>query len=322
MKYDYIKNLVSIVTPCYNTGGILHRLLDSVLMQDYPSVEMFCIDDGSTDNTRDVISSYIPLFEQKGYSLIYIYQENGGQSSAINNGLKLVKGEYFVWPDSDDYFSSPQAISKFVEALSSEEGISVVRCLPTLVDEETLKPIKTLPWSVAYESHNQFQHCLYSENFFWGAGDYMIRMEAFDKANIDREIYVEKRAGQNWQILLPALYNNKCKTIKESLFCILERSGSHCRADGDSYEKQIERFACYDRTVIGSLKRISMEPNERMLFLNEIAIRANRRNLFLAMRFGQRKEVLRYLKTYHYLHSVRDIKLGLRTLVWLLKTKK
>lgn len=62
------KGLVSIITPCYNTGGVIHRLLDSVLEQDYPSISMLVIDDGSADNSKEVILSYIPLFEKKGYN--------------------------------------------------------------------------------------------------------------------------------------------------------------------------------------------------------------------------------------------------------------
>ena len=57
------KNLVSNVTPCYNSAKYLYRLLDSVLMQDYPDIEMFAIDDGSTDNTKEIIESYIPRFQ-------------------------------------------------------------------------------------------------------------------------------------------------------------------------------------------------------------------------------------------------------------------
>ena len=59
------KGLITILTPCYNTGNILYRLLDSILMQDYPSVEMFAINDGSSDNTESVIKSYIPKFENE-----------------------------------------------------------------------------------------------------------------------------------------------------------------------------------------------------------------------------------------------------------------
>lgn len=318
MEHEYIKGLVSIVTPCYNTGALLHRLFDSILEQDYPHIEMYAINDGSTDNTEEVIKSYIPKFKERGYSLECMTQPNGGQSSALNNGLKCIKGEFFVWPDSDDYFSSPQSISQYVDILSSDEGIAVVRCLPTYIDEATLTPIKTLEWNDVYKSYDQFLNCLYSENFFWGAGDYMIRMEAFDKANPEREIYVEKKAGQNWQILLPALYNKKCKTLKESLFCILERTGSHCRADGDSFEKQLDRFACYDRTIITTLERMSISIEEKKAYLKKVARLSHQRDLLLAIRFRNRTNVWKFLCSSPYSMTRKDWLIRMKAIIFLL----
>ena len=87
------QDLVSILTPCYNTGKYIHRLLDSVLSQTYSAIEMIVVDDGSTDNSKDIIKSYIPKFEARGYELKYLYQENSGQSVAIQKGLHLVN----VW---------------------------------------------------------------------------------------------------------------------------------------------------------------------------------------------------------------------------------
>ncbi|MCS3232628.1 glycosyltransferase [Bacteroides thetaiotaomicron] len=84
--------LVSVVTPCYNAGSFIHRLLDSILDQDYLYLEMYIVDDGSTDNTKSVVDEYVLKFVDKGYSLTYIYQENSGQSVAINKALKLVRG--------------------------------------------------------------------------------------------------------------------------------------------------------------------------------------------------------------------------------------
>jgi glycosyltransferase involved in cell wall biosynthesis len=51
------RDLVSIVTPCYNTGKYVHRLLESVLNQTYPNIEMFVIDDGSSDNSAEIVKS-------------------------------------------------------------------------------------------------------------------------------------------------------------------------------------------------------------------------------------------------------------------------
>lgn len=110
------KSLVSVVTPCYNTGSYIGRLLESVLQQTYPNIEMFVIDDGSTDNSVDVVESYKQKFQDRGYSLTLVSQKNSGQSVAIREGMKLIRGKYFVWPDSDDYYASPNAIARMVEA--------------------------------------------------------------------------------------------------------------------------------------------------------------------------------------------------------------
>lgn len=297
MCYQYNKDLVSIVTPCYNTGSILHRLFDSVLSQDYPFVEMYAINDGSSDDTEERIKEYIPKFEDKGYKLECINQPNGGQSSALNTGLKLVQGEFFIWPDSDDFFSSPQSISVFVNKLKSREDVSVVRCLPTYIDEKTMQPTRVEPWNDTYFITDQFENCLFGESFFWGAGDYMIRMEAFDMANPSRDIYVEKGAGQNWQILLPVLCGNKCLTISDSVFCILERSSSHSRVSVESYEKKSSQYSCYDRTLISTLNNIvSIEPTKKDRYLSELNRRNNIRDFELAVRYKERSEALNLYK--------------------------
>ena len=72
----YTSGLVSIVTPCYNSAPFIRPLLDSILLQDYPAIEMFAIDDGSTDDTDQIIKAYIPRFQERGYTLTYLYQEN------------------------------------------------------------------------------------------------------------------------------------------------------------------------------------------------------------------------------------------------------
>ena len=60
-----IKGLVSIVTPCYNGEKLIHRLLDSVLRQDYQQIEMIVVDDGSKDQTRSVVEGYVETFENR-----------------------------------------------------------------------------------------------------------------------------------------------------------------------------------------------------------------------------------------------------------------
>lgn len=289
------KGLVSILTPCYNGGSFIHRLLDSILEQDYSMIEMIVIDDGSTDNSKEIICNYIRKFEKKGYSLNYKYQANAGQSVAINNGLKIVKGEFLAWPDCDDWYKTSDAISKFVtilQGLSSE--YAEVRCLPTLVNEdlsvaEQIEPNKDLLNS------NQFLSCLYSENFIWPPVNYLLRTSALDKVNPQREIFTKKDAGQNWQIHMPVLFSYKVYTIKESLINVLVRRTSHSRGQYHTYQQQISRIDAYETTVLETLQRIDlMSDEDREKYSKEVKKRYNMQKMFLALSNNKATDAAKY----------------------------
>lgn len=92
--------LVSIVVPSYNQAKWLPKTLDSIISQTYPVWEAVVVDDGSTDNTWDIIQEYMI----KDYRIKGIHKENGGISSALNTGINNAKGKYFCWLSSDDLF--------------------------------------------------------------------------------------------------------------------------------------------------------------------------------------------------------------------------
>ena len=147
------QGLVSIITPCYNGEKLIHRLLDSILSQDYPSIEMIIVDDGSKDKTHDVIENYINKFKQKGYNLLYLYQDNAGQAAAINKALPEVNGEFLVWPDADDYYSCCTSISEMVKAFYSlDDSYGIVRCGECWVDEKSLQVIRNYKSNINYKS--------------------------------------------------------------------------------------------------------------------------------------------------------------------------
>lgn len=265
------KGLVSIITPCYNTGNIVHRLLDSVLEQDYPFVEMYAIDDGSTDNTFEVLNSYKPRFKERNYRFECLRQVNQGQSVAINNALKLVGGEFLTWPDSDDYYKLPNALTTFVQTFREQpDDFGAVRCLPTYVSEDGKSARIMADADMGVE---QFENCLYNRKFVWPPGNYMIKMSAFDDCNPQRDIYVEKNAGQNWQMLLPLLYKYKCYTLPVSYFCVLERAVSHSRGQYKGYEQQIQKITAYANTIHHTLERMIMPMEEKKALQRKIIVK-------------------------------------------------
>ena len=91
--------LISIIIPVYNAGEHLKKCLDSVLHQTCRNLEIILIDDGSTDGSGDLCDEYAA----KDQRIICLHQVNGGVSKARNQGIKLAKGDYYHFLDSDDY---------------------------------------------------------------------------------------------------------------------------------------------------------------------------------------------------------------------------
>lgn len=96
------KPLISIIVPVYNTSKYLSRCLDSILKQTYKNIEIIIIDDGSTDDSLKIIRGYA----KRNSAIKYFTQNNSGQATARNKGIKYADGEYIMFVDSDDYVSN------------------------------------------------------------------------------------------------------------------------------------------------------------------------------------------------------------------------
>ena len=90
---------ISVIIPVYNVEKYLRECLDSVVNQTMRDIEIICVNDGSTDNSLDILKEYAT----KDDRIIVINQTNGFVGSARNNGLKIARGEYIQFVDSDDY---------------------------------------------------------------------------------------------------------------------------------------------------------------------------------------------------------------------------
>lgn len=263
--------LISLLTPCYNSASFIHRLLDSVLAQDYPLVEMYVVDDGSTDDTRQVVLGYIPLFGQKGYTLEYVYQVHAGQSEAINKGLKLVHGKFLAWPDSDDCYATTDALSLLVAALEdSDETVSMVRCLPSYVDEAGQ------PWHGyrlgGFDKEDLFEDCLLWENGFWClSGGYMVKMELLDRYIPQRTISTALHAGQNWQLMLPLLHGHRCLTLQKQLYEVMIRENSHSRGQYQTSAALLRKNRGFEYVLVRTLENmVQLSQEEKRAYIRKV----------------------------------------------------
>ena len=111
-----IKNpTVSVIIPTYNRANLVAKAIKSVLSQTYQDFEIIVIDDGSTDNTEEIIRG----FKDKRVKYIKKYKENKGSSVARNIGIKVARGKYIALLDSDDEWL-PEKLDKQIKVIKNE----------------------------------------------------------------------------------------------------------------------------------------------------------------------------------------------------------
>jgi len=103
--------LITVFTPTYNREHLLTRLFNSLREQTFKDFEWLIVDDGSTDNTHDVVVKFV---EEGIVPIKYVFKRNGGKHRAINEGVKHAKGELFFIVDSDDMLP-PDALKRVAE---------------------------------------------------------------------------------------------------------------------------------------------------------------------------------------------------------------
>ncbi|OYD92638.1 hypothetical protein CDG76_24330 [Nostoc sp. 'Peltigera membranacea cyanobiont' 210A] len=109
--------LASIIINNYNYGHFLPEAIESALNQDYQPIEVIVVDDGSTDNSQQIVADY-------GEKIIPLLKENGGQGSAFNSGFEISQGKVICFLDADDILL-PTAIGKAVELLRDPNVVKV-----------------------------------------------------------------------------------------------------------------------------------------------------------------------------------------------------
>lgn len=113
---------VSVIVPCFNSEKYISKALDSLLSQTLDDMEIIVINDGSSDNSKEIIDEYYKKYPNK----IRVYhQENKGIASVRNYGLSLVNGEYFGFLDSDDYTKSDMYFKMYAKAKETDADMVV-----------------------------------------------------------------------------------------------------------------------------------------------------------------------------------------------------
>lgn len=112
---------ISVIVPIYNVEKYLKKCLDTIINQTLKEIEIICINDGSTDKSRKILEQYL----KKDSRIIVIDKNNGGLSSARNAGMKIAKGEYIGFVDSDDWIDETMFEKLYNNAKENDSQMSI-----------------------------------------------------------------------------------------------------------------------------------------------------------------------------------------------------
>lgn len=144
---------VSVIVPVYNVENYLRKCLDSLVNQTLQNLEIIIVNDGSKDNSQEIIEEYQAKFPQKVKSLI---KENGGLSDARNFGLNHATGDYIGFVDSDDFVTPNMFEDMFF--LAQKHHAEIVICNLQKVDEvgnitQKIPQIPNMPEKIVLKDH-------------------------------------------------------------------------------------------------------------------------------------------------------------------------
>ncbi len=143
---------LTVVTPSYNQAAFLERTILSVLNQQYPNLEFFVIDGGSTDGTRAILERYAPHLTG------WVMEPDGGQTEAINKGFRRATGEFVAYQNSDDVFA-PDALWRVAEAWQKAPDTDVFFGDMYIIDEQDviLEELRVPSFSPGCQVHEGMQ---------------------------------------------------------------------------------------------------------------------------------------------------------------------
>ena len=137
MREEKTLPMISVVIPCYNCEKYAARALDSLIAQTYPNMEIICVDDGSADQTGEILKKYSEMHK----NITVIFQQNRGAAAARNNGIGHASGEYIGFIDSDDS-AEPDMYQVLYDNLKEHQAdISMVNAVYTYEDGRKEEPV-------------------------------------------------------------------------------------------------------------------------------------------------------------------------------------
>jgi glycosyltransferase involved in cell wall biosynthesis len=226
--------LVSAILPVYNGSAFIRDAINSVLAQTYAPIECIVVDDGSTDDTADLVRTFEPHVR-------LIQQPNQGVARARNHGAALAAGELLAFLDADDVWH-PERVERQWRVLADLPSVGAVVCATQIVDRE-LNPIRLV---------EQDPSLTVEDMLLWRSGpvstssNLLIRHSCFDElAGFDERL----TASEDWMMAFRLLASDRLAAIRDPLV--------KYRVHGDNWSLSVEAI---EGGMLGALGQVFDDP--------------------------------------------------------------
>lgn len=248
--------LVSIIIPTYNRANLIGETLDSILSQTYQHWECIIVDDGSTDNTEEIIGEYL----KRDSRFQYHHRPNDrlkGGNAARNYGFEVCKGEYVNWFDSDDLMFANKIEIKMSLILNT--NFDFIVCKGAIY--ESLPLIEPIPWPLHLNGNVLLNHISGKISFVTNGPlfkkDFLIN---------NQPLFNEKlTVRQEWEFFNRLLMKNPKIIIFDKPLYLYRRLSSGIRGQVDFYKHKSRLMA--ERFTLLNVKRYSVfDSNEDYIY--------------------------------------------------------
>lgn len=290
----------SIIIPCYNTAPYLKRCIESILNQTYKDWEMILVNDGSTDNTMEIIHTYA----EKDRRIKVFDQENQGVSASRNRGIKEARGDYILFADSDDWYQNEKSLEQIVKTsdnLSAE--IVVFQFNQVMTDGRHRYKTNNLQYfsrkRCKYAGEDFFLNVLNREEIYeWFPWIYAFKREFWIKSQVEfnTQIHYYEDADIIYRVILKA---KKIAILQEPIYMYLvDREGQATQTSRQLLESALS--VC--KNNIDTVNRIKIDSKVRNL-LNGNFCHTYFMSLILInyLKKKDRKEIFTFLNNNRYI---------------------
>ncbi|MCI8352158.1 MAG: glycosyltransferase [Clostridia bacterium] len=223
---------LSIIVPIYNAGDNLKRCIESTISQDLEDTEILAINDGSTDNSREIIKKYEKENPQK---ITYYEKENTGVADTRNFGISKAKGKYILFVDSDDYIKQGllEELKKYIE-----QDIDIIKFKLERVNEngDILEKVDGAVFDKC-DGQTAFNRLCFNDVLLDSPCVYMFKKQLFEENNLQFKVNTEHE--DFGLIPLVILKAKSIISINTYGYCYLQTKGSITR--NEDYSKTLKK---------------------------------------------------------------------------------